>query len=272
MTPSATTALRADAAKLLSEGAVKLVLGYRAGGEGRVPCFVSEAAEAQELAFDEGCRQNLAAYLRKPEVRGRTPLAIVSSPAVCRSLLVLSSESQVRENEVRILAVGPKGYGGVLGLAAAAAWLKAGYADLSPDQALLDRAAELSAKTPKERAAFWKAQFEKCTRCYACRAACPGCYCERCIVEKNMPQWIPATAIGHGNFAWGVIRAFHQAGRCTLCGACEAACPQGLPLMLLNAGLSQDAFEEFGSRPGYEAEAKPLIGSWSAEDDGSFIR
>ena len=68
------------------------------------------------------------------------------------------------------------------------------------------------------------------------------------------------------------MRAFHQSGRCTLCGACEAACPQGLPLMVLNTLLDREALEEFGSRPGYDPEAKPLIGSWNADDDHSYMR
>jgi len=68
------------------------------------------------------------------------------------------------------------------------------------------------------------------------------------------------------------MRAFHQSGRCTLCGACEAACPQGLPLMTLNALLDREALEEFDARPGYDPQAKPFIGSWDAQDDHSYMR
>jgi ferredoxin len=128
------------------------------------------------------------------------------------------------------------------------------------------------AMTPEERAAFWSAEFAKCTRCYACRAACPGCYCTRCIVEKNVPQWISTAAAEHGNFAWNIIRAFHLAGRCTECGACEAACPQGIRLMLLNAVLARGVEAAFGERPGYDPAAKPLVGSWKPEDTEEFIR
>ena len=35
-----------------------------------------------------------------------------------------------------------------------------------------------------------------------------------------------------------------------LCGACEAACPQGIPLMLLNAMLAEEVAEEFGAKAG----------------------
>ena len=150
--------------------------------------------------------------------------------------------------------------------------VRAKYATPADDANLLKRLAELRAMPPAERAEFWQEQFAKCTRCYACRAACPGCYCERCIVEKNTPQWISTAALGHGNYAWNIIRAFHQSGRCTLCGACEAACPQGLPLMALNALLDQEALKEFEARAGYDPQAKPLIGSWSQKDDDSYMR
>jgi Fe-S oxidoreductase len=247
-------------------------LGYRARGERRVPAFVSRSAQAGTLVCDSECRQNLAAYVTKPEVRGYFPLAVVARPEVMRSLVVLWGESQIAPGEVAVLAVGPEEYHGVLDLPGAAALLKDRYADLPPDEEIQAKLREIEAMAPEQRSAFWTEAFARCTRCYACRAACPGCYCQWCLVKKNQPQWVSAVVSPHGNYAWNLMRAYHQAGRCTLCGACEAACPQGLPLMLLNAWIEQQVREEFQFRPGYDGEGKPLIGSWSPEDDGAFVR
>jgi ferredoxin len=265
-------ALRADAAKVLADGRAKLVLGYQARGEHRAPAFISDPAKTAALVYDEACKQNLAAYLRKPEVRSRGPVAVVAPPAVMRSIVMLAAETQLADGQVVVLAVGDGEYYGAKTIAEAAALLKEKFADLAPDPDLLKRIEELSAMTAEERAAFWTAEFAKCTRCYACRAACPGCYCNRCIVEKNVPQWISTAARAHGNYAWNMIRAFHLAGRCTQCGACEAACPQGIPLMLLNLMLAQEVEKEFEEKAGYDLAAKPLIGSWNPEDDEGFIR
>ena len=265
------TRLREEAAKLLREKKAALVIGY-ADRKGRPALFVSKPEDCGRLTYDAACRQNLAAYLGKPEVRARLPVALVAPPAVLRSIVVLTAESQAPAGQVLALAVDRDSFLGTFDAARAAALLRAKYPDLGPEVDLLERVRELSKKSASERAAFWEQEFSKCTRCYACRAACPGCYCSRCIVEKNAPQWVSTAALGHGNFTWNVMRAFHQSGRCTLCGACQAACPQGLPLMALNALLDREALEEFGSRPGYDPEAKPLIGSWNADDDHSYMR
>jgi ferredoxin len=263
--------LREAAAQLLAEKRAVLVIGF-SERPGRPALFVSKGEDCAKLFYDASCRQNLAAYLGKPEVRARLPVALVATPAVLRSIVVLTAESQLAAGQVLALAVDGDKFLGTFDVAAAAELLRAKYAELAPEPALLERVRELSKKSAAERAAFWQEQFAKCTRCYACRCACPGCYCNRCIVEKNAPQWVSTAALGHGNYTWNVMRAFHQSGRCTLCGACEAACPQGLPLMLLNAALDREALDSFGSRAGYDPEAKPLIGTWNADDSHSYMR
>jgi len=269
-------ALRADAAALLQSGRVKVVLGYRARGGRRIPVLLTDAAGAADLVYDAECKQNLAAYLRKPEVRKLLPAGVVAAPAVMRSLVLLAAESQIPADAVTVLAVGDGAavneYHGVLDLPGVTQLLREKYSNLLPSEELLAKVKELAAMSDEARAEFWTEQFSKCTRCYACRAACPGCYCQCCLAEKNVPQWISTTSLAHGSFAWNVVRAFHQAGRCTLCGACEAACPQGLPLMLLNVHVSQCSEREFSHKPGYDLTEKPLIGSWNPDDDDKFVR
>jgi ferredoxin len=265
-------AIQADAARLLSEGRAKMVIGYRLAGQRGLPVFLTDAAQAAALYYGPQCKLNLAAYLAKPEVRRQAPLAIVAPPATIRSLVVLAAEAQIPDGSVLVLAVGPEEYHGVLDIPAAAELLRTKYASLGPDEELLKQVAELKAMSPAQRAAFWREHFARCTRCYACRAACPGCYCQRCVVEKNMPQWVSTATAEHGNYAWQVIRAFHQAGRCVLCGACQDACPQGIPLMLLNLTVDQAVEEEFHTKAGADPAGKPVLGTWRPDDKDDFIR
>jgi len=268
---SVTESLRADAAALLADGRAKMILGFRRRGEACIPAFFTAAEQLDQLDYDADSKVNLAAYLRKAEVRECFPFGLVARPAVMRSLLVLAAENQITNDDVRILGVDGDTYHGVLDLNAAGELLRAKYGGLGFDEDDLRRVAEIEAMTPEQRAAFWREQLAKCTRCYACRAACPACYCERCIVERNTPQWISTAARDHGNYAWNVIRAFHLAGRCTACGACEAACPQGIPLMLLNAEVGTTVEAEVGAKVGYDPQAEPVIGTWNENDKEDYI-
>ena len=43
---------------------------------------------------------------------------------------------------------------------------------------------------PEKKWGFFTGLIEKCIRCYACRNACPLCYCPTCFVDESMPQWV----------------------------------------------------------------------------------
>ena len=71
------------------------------------------------------------------------------------------------------------------------------------------------------RHAFFTRETERCIRCYACREACPMCYCSLCVVDGTAPRWMDSAIHPAGTQAWHIVRAFHQTGRCVSCGAGE---------------------------------------------------
>jgi ferredoxin len=120
--------------------------------------------------------------------------------------------------------------------------------------------------------AWWAGEFARCTRCYACRQVCPMCYCERCVADKNRPVIIDTSPTPLGNFAWHITRAFHLAGRCVGCGACNQACPVGIDLRLMNMAVHRAVDQNFGFNPGADPTSESPIGSWKPADHEEFIR
>jgi Fe-S oxidoreductase len=191
---------------------------------------------------------NLAVYLTRPEVRAFGRVGVVALPATSRALNVLEQEAQIDRGAIVEIPVE----------------LPAGAPPPGVD--------ELLAAAPEDRMAFWSAEFDRCVRCYACRQACPLCYCPQCIADKNRPQEIDSSPTVQGNYAWHVARAFHLAGRCVGCGECSRACPAAIPLGLLNTVLARAAVKEFGYRSGAERGVEPLVGRYRLDDREEFIR
>ncbi|MFX1447279.1 MAG: Coenzyme F420 hydrogenase/dehydrogenase, beta subunit C-terminal domain, partial [Promethearchaeota archaeon] len=48
---------------------------------------------------------------------------------------------------------------------------------------------EFESKTSEEKWEYISDALSVCTRCYACREACPMCYCNLCFVDQNKPIW-----------------------------------------------------------------------------------
>ncbi len=115
------------------------------------------------------------------------------------------------------------------------------------DSNRFDEVARLEAMTPGERFEFWQNELSKCIRCNACRDACPACTCEKCVFDNpssGVENKAPANEFEEKLFH--IIRALHVAGRCTDCGECSRACPQNIPLHLLNRKLIKDINECYG--------------------------
>jgi coenzyme F420-reducing hydrogenase delta subunit/ferredoxin len=261
-TEGADPALVAAVAEALDAGKVKAVVGWmKAPTLNRPkPAWFVTAAAAKEMVSPNGTG-NLVRLLKKKELRALLPLGIVARACEVSALNVLAQEANIDLSAITVFAVDRTGR----------------YVGTTADQATgfpeetLKALDELMAKTPAERWAFWAAQSAKCLKCFACRGSCPLCTCDQCIMDKNQPQWFPTAADGPGNLSWQMIRAFHLAGRCVGCGACQNACPAGIPLNLLNAAMARSALKNFSHRAGIDPKAVPLQSDFRPDDKEDFI-
>ncbi len=131
---------------------------------------------------------------------------------------------------------------------------------------------EIEAMSPEERWAYFEKLLEPCIRCYACRNACPLCYCPTCFVDESRPQWVGKSQNPIDILTFHFLRAYHCAGRCTDCGACERACPVGINMRSLTKKLNKDAFEKWGWEAGLTLEERPPLDTYRPGDPEDFIK
>jgi ferredoxin len=260
--------LRQRAGELLKSGQAGVIIGFEEGSNGRVrPLLATRPEDVERLVLDERCRLNPAVYLSKPEVKALGRPVLVASVAVLRSLLQLAVENHLGEATI-VLVLSSSGEPVELTAPEQIAeFLGSSLPDREESYPI-----DVSKLSTAERWEFWQREFSRCMKCYACRAACPMCYCDQCLVECNQPQWVPVAPHQLGNFEWHVSRAMHLAGRCVDCGACTEACPVSIPLFLVNQFLSQLVEKEFNHRAGVSAVLEYPLSVFSASDRGDFIK
>lgn len=113
---------------------------------------------------------------------------------------------------------------------------------------------------------------KNCIRCYACKNACPLCYCPTCFVDESNPQWVGKGQNSTDVATFHFLRAFHCAGRCTDCGACVAACPMNINVRDFTRKLNKDCFDLFNWEAGLNVSSRPPLDVYKPNDPDDFIK
>jgi ferredoxin len=311
-----TEKIRESAKKLLADGTVDSVIGFREGSIPLIsePCLVKKPEDVDQLVWNSFCGVNLANYLTKRTDK----IAVVAKGCDSRNIVTHIIENQIKREQLVILGAPCTGMADRRKIAAAAggeilsateqgetitvkgkdfekSFAKADVlqdncaicihrnpvisdqmlGDPVPEQTGVDRYEDVNkveAMDPESRWQYFEDLISGCIRCYACRNACPLCYCPTCFVDEAQPQWVGKTADPTDTRTFHFLRAFHCAGRCTDCGACERACPVGIKVRQFTKKLEKDCLELYGWEAGMDQKARPPLDVYKLSDPEEFIK
>jgi formate dehydrogenase (coenzyme F420) beta subunit len=147
--------------------------------------------------------------------------------------------------------------------------------ELVPEQQDVDRyedVRQVEAMSSEARWEYFENLISTCIRCYACRNACPLCYCPTCFVDEARPQWVGKSLDRTDTRTFHFLRAYHVAGRCTDCGACERACPVGIKMRQFTKRMEKDIKELYGYEAGIILDQRPPLDTYRPDDPQQFIK
>jgi ferredoxin len=311
-----TEKIRETAERLLKDGTVEMVIGFRKGTVPMMcePHFAKSAADVGKLVWNSNCGINLANYLTDREEK----IGIVAKGCDSRNIVTHIIENKIKREQLHIIGVPCEGMidkhrikamvpgeiqsveegrdkitvrgadfeevfdkGDVLQQNCAVCIHRNPViydelvADLVAEQTDVDRYADvdkIEAMSTEKRWQYFDELLSECIRCYACRNACPLCYCPTCFVDESRPQWVGKSQDPTDIRTFHFLRAYHCAGRCTDCGACERACPVGINMRVFTKKLEKDCRELFDWEAGMSLDERPPLDTYRPTDPDDFIK
>ncbi|MDA8125578.1 MAG: 4Fe-4S binding protein [Deltaproteobacteria bacterium] len=274
-----------EAKRLLESKEVSVVLAYGRGygDDHPIPYAAKTVEEAENLVFNEYCTFNLARYLTK--YPPKTRIAVAVKAADSRAVVQLIQEEKVCREDLVLLGIPFAGLkdpktGRAIDRTTMGSLVNPVLYDIllgeeirgvetgSPYEVL----AQYEAMDQEARLAFWKKEFDKCIRCFACRKACPMCYCDPCFMDASKPRWADKSPTADGNLMYHLTRFYHLAGRCIDCGECSRACPVDIPLYLFHKKLAKECEELFQQAAGMKTDDKPVMVNYGNQDSDEMLK
>ncbi|MGI6552489.1 MAG: 4Fe-4S ferredoxin [Clostridia bacterium] len=293
---SVTEKMRQLAKELLKKKEVDLIIGWEKGTffYDSTPVFITRPEDTDCLIWDEFCAVNLAKYLMEyRQKEGKTAIFVKGCDA--RGVNRLLQDLQLDRDKIYLIGIPCPGMKSIQAAKEAGPEkiqdlpleekclycthpnpviydvLLGEEVQPSPQKDRFAGVEEIEKMDPDSRYEFWSSHYDRCLRCYACRNVCPACNCRECIFDQGQ-DWLERSVDRGGNEFYGLVRAFHVAGRCTECGECERVCPAGIPIMLLNRKIAKDINELFGEyEAGLDLEVTPPLGLYKTEDPEEFM-
>lgn len=262
--------LAAVCKKLLEQGAVQRVVGFKEGGvEGMsLPYIFTDPAGADALVWNPRCVPNLAQYLA-----GKGKTALAAKPCDARAVVSLVQEKQLERDDVHIIGLACDGMkdaaGNPLHACLDCRVNRPPVCDsLIDDPGIAEKTGtpdggQTSPDLSMER---FLDEMEKCILCFSCRQACYGCYCQTCFMDRGVPNWQPAKPDLGAKMLYHLGRAMHLSGRCVECGACENACASGVDIRYLIREVTNFVDELYGYRAGIDPTIEPAMLTYADND------
>lgn len=224
-------AVRAEARRLLAEGKVEYVIGWRPSADPLrpAPAFARTPEEADALAWDATCVQNLARFLQEERRRRlaekrpeRRPVGIVVKGCDSRAVNVLLQERYLQRGDVHLIGVSC-GNGGVIDARRIAERTGGRTVEALAD----DGAGTLTLTVGQETLAVPLADV-LADRCRECRFPAPV-VADVLVGEKvaRAPREPFASVAAVEAMSPAERAAFWEAhfSRCLRCSACRSVCP-----------------------------------------------
>ena len=257
--------IREVVANLLKAGQVEYVIGYERGSTSSRtrPCFITDHDDASRLVWNEYCTSSLPKYLIGCEDK----VGILVKGCDGRAIVELIKEKQVDRG--RVVVISPPCPGMMRARGPDDEEHLAPYCERCPSRTSpladirieskdteVSTAAQVRAKRERKP---WLETFQDCIECMACIRSCPLCYCEKCELDGSLPSLVSKLRVPGELQTFHLVKAMHMAGRCVGCGACEAACPVGIPLTELYSRANDRVKELLGYVPGIDIESTPPV-------------